>query len=57
MQKEKKGYHNCGGKEKAAECYLKNRSVLKEKAINIIETCQKEKKKQKENMEKIDTEI
>ena len=34
LQKTKDKYHNCGGKEKAAEYYLENRSVLKEKAKN-----------------------
>ena len=34
MQKAKDRYHNCGGKEKAAEYYLENSGVLKEKAKN-----------------------
>ena len=34
LQKAKDKYHNCGGKEKAIEYYLENRSVLKEKAKN-----------------------
>ena len=34
LQKAKDKYHNCGGKEKAIEYYLGNRSVLKEKAKN-----------------------
>ena len=35
LQNAKDRYHNCGGKEKAAECYLENRwggGGLKEKA-------------------------
>ena len=34
MQKANERYHNCGGKEKAAECYIKNKEVLKENAKN-----------------------
>ena len=30
-------------KEKAAEYYLKDKEVIKEKARNVIETCQKKK--------------
>ena len=47
LQKEKKGYHPWGGKEKAAECYLKNRSVLKEKAINNYRDLSKREKEAK----------
>ena len=32
---EKKKYHNVGGKEKAAEYYIKNKGALKEKAKTI----------------------
>ena len=32
LQKAKDKYHNCDGKEKAAEDYLKNKDVIKEKA-------------------------
>ena len=32
MQKENDSYHNCGGKEKAAEYYIANEDVLKENA-------------------------
>ena len=49
LQKGKDRYHNGGGKEKTAEYYLENREVLS------IETCQKKKKNQKENMEEIRT--
>ena len=34
LQKAKDRYHNCGDKEKAAECYLESRGVLTEKARN-----------------------
>ena len=34
LQKAKYKYHNCGGKEKAAECYLANKDIIKEKANN-----------------------
>ena len=34
MQKAKDRYHNCGGKEKAAEYYITNKDVLKENAKN-----------------------
>ena len=32
LQKAKDRYHNCGGKEKAAEYYTANEEVLKENA-------------------------
>ena len=35
LQKAKNKYHNCGGKEKAAEYHLQNRKVLKG---NILKT-------------------
>ena len=47
LQKVNDRHHNCGGKEKDAQYYLKNKDVLKEKARN------KYKKKQKDNMERI----
>ena len=30
LQKAKYRYHNCGGKEKAAQFYIKNKEVLKQ---------------------------
>ena len=30
LQKAKYRYHNCGGKEKAAQYYIKNKEVLKQ---------------------------
>ena len=32
MQKAKDRYHNCGGKEKAADYYIANKEVLKQNA-------------------------
>ena len=40
MQKPKENYSI----EKAAECYLKNKEVIKEKSKNYTSTCQTEKK-------------
>ena len=34
LQKAKDRYHNCAGKEKAAEYYIANKEALKENAIN-----------------------
>ena len=34
LQKANGRYNNCGGKETAAECYIKNKEVLKENAKN-----------------------
>ena len=49
-------YHNGGGKEKAAEYYLKNRRVLKKMQIIRIKPCKRKKKKQIENTKEVDTE-
>ena len=44
LQKAKDKYHNWGGKEKAAEYYIKNKDVVKEKADNKHENlCEEEK--------------
>ena len=53
LQKAKEKYHNCGGKEKAAEYYLGNKNVIKKKQIISIRIRQNNKKKQRENMDKI----
>ena len=45
LQKPKDRYYNCGGKGKAAEYYLENSGVLKEKSKLSIKICQKKKKK------------
>ena len=50
LSKAKDRYY-CGGKEKAAECYIANKEILKENAKISIETWLKKKKKCKENME------
>ena len=53
MQKAKDRYHNSSGKGKA-EWSIANKDVLRKNAKIYTETCQKKKKKQKENMEEID---
>ena len=58
LEKAKNRYHNGGTKEKTAEYYKDNKEVLKENAKSTyIETYLRKKKKQKELMEEIDTEI
>ena len=52
---EKDTYHNRGGTEKTSEYYMANKDVIKKKQIVSTETCQKKKKKHKENIGKIDT--
>ena len=47
LQKIEEKYHNCGGKEKAAEYYRTNKDVLKEKAKNKYRNLSKEEKKRK----------
>ena len=44
LQKGKYKYHNCGGKEKAAEYYLENTDVIKEKANNKYRSLSEEEK-------------
>ena len=39
------GYHNCGGKLKAAKYYLENKGSLKENANNKYKTLSEEEKK------------
>ena len=34
LQKSEEQYHNCAGKENAAEYYIANKDVLKEKPVN-----------------------
>ena len=43
MQKAKEKYHNYGGKEKAAEYYLQNKDVIKEKANKYKNLSEEEK--------------
>ena len=47
MQKAKEKYHNCGGKEKAAEYHLENSGVLKEKAKSKYKSLSEEEKEEK----------
>ena len=42
LQKAKDKYHNSGGKERAAEYYLANKEVIKEKANNKYKNLSKE---------------
>ena len=44
LQKVKDRYHNGGGKEEAAEYYLKNRKVLKENANDKYRSLPEEEK-------------
>ena len=45
--KAKDKYHNCGGKERAAEYYTANKDVIKEKANNKYKNMSEEKKEAK----------
>ena len=47
LQKAGKKYHNCSGKEKAAEYYKSNKDVIKEKANNKYENLTEKEKKEK----------
>ena len=53
MQKTKERYHNGGDEKESTEYCPANKDVLKEKAKSSIETTKK--KKQKENLAKVDT--
>ena len=55
LQKAEDKYHNCGGKERASECYIANKVVLKEKERNKYRNLSKKKKKQKGNIAETDT--
>ena len=47
LYKAKDRYHNCVGREKAAEYYLENRRALKEKTKNKYKSLSEEKKEAK----------
>ena len=47
VQKANNRYHNCGGKEKAAEFYIANKDVIKEKARNKYRNLLEEEKEAK----------
>ena len=49
MEKEKDRFLNNGGKEKPAECYLKNRRVLKENANNKYKSKKEAKREYQRN--------
>ena len=52
FQKADSKYHNCGGKEKAAEINLQNKDVIKEKANNKCNNLSKEEKEAKRKYNK-----
>ena len=47
LQKAKDRYHNCGSKKEAAENYIANKDVLKEKADNKYRNWSEEEKEAK----------
>ena len=47
LQKVKDKYHNCGGKEKAAEYYLEHKDVSKKKAKKKYKNLSEEEKEEK----------
>ena len=47
LQKAKDRYHNCGSKKEAAENYIANKDVLKEKANNKYRNWSEEEKEAK----------
>ena len=47
FQKAEEKYHNCVGKEKAAEYYIKNKDVVKENTNNMYNNLSKEQKEAK----------
>ena len=53
LKKVKDKNHNCGGKEKAAKYYVKNKDVIKEKANNKYRKLSEEQKEAKINISKI----
>ena len=55
MKKAKDRYHNCGGKEKAVECHIDNKVVLKENGRNKDRNMSVEEKELKrEYMQRVD---
>ena len=47
FQKTRKNRYNCGGKEKAGECYIQNKKVIKENAKNKYKNLSEEEKEAK----------
>ena len=47
LQKVKDKYHDCGGKEEAADYYSKNKYIIKEKANNKYRNLSEEAKETK----------
>ena len=52
MQKANDKYDNCGGKEKAAEYYIENKEVIKEKTNNKYKTFSEEEKESQREYER-----
>ena len=52
LQKAKGKYHNCVGKEEAAEYYIKNKDVIKEEANKKYKNLSKEQKEAKRKYSK-----
>ena len=52
MQKVNDKYDNCGGKEKAAEYYIENKEVIKEKTNNKYKTFSEEGKESQREYER-----
>ena len=53
LQKAEEKYHNCGGKEKAAEYYQTNKDILKEKARNKYRNLSEEEKESKRQYSRV----
>ena len=53
--KAKNKYHNCGGKEKTAEYYLKNKDVIKEKTNDKYKNLSEEEEEIKREKTDIET--
>ena len=57
LQKAKKNYYNCGGKEKATEYYLANKYVIKKQIISkkicLRKTKEAERKYNQDRSEKV----
>ena len=56
LKKAKDRYHNCGGKEKAAEYYTTNKDISKENAKNKYRNLAEVETEAKRNIEEIDIE-
>ena len=52
LQKAKEKYHNCGGKEKAADYYLQNKDTIKQRPNNRFKNLTEERKETKRKYNK-----